>query len=321
LLKVFSNCERFITMNGGYSILASFFGGQNIIYSKMGKVETRELKNGSFWRWYPEFNNSQIKYVSTYNELYDAVNTLFVEKQPTVNILTRTCRRIDYFRKCIDSIRAQTYKNINVIVGIEANDTQTIEYAYKYPYRVVHYEEVEAPEAPETSSDFGVKFPYNQYLNVLTQKVWNGYIMYLDDDDRLITETAVEDMVREIEKSDVLFWRVDLKRRIIPSDNGWEKLKSKIPTVCDISGIGFMFHSKFKNYIDWGYWKRGDYRVAKKLCSLGKIKLFDKQLTGVQTRPHRGAVPDKSEPIYKEVMILPKYSLFSSAKILQHKKG
>lgn len=321
LLKVFANCERFITMNGGYSILASFFGGQNIIYSKRGKVETRELKTGSFWRWYPEFNNAQIRYASTYDELCDTVNTLFVEKLPTVNILIRTCRRIDYFRQCIESIKAQTYKNINVIVGIENGDVETIEYAYKYPYRVVHYEEVEAPEAPEVSSDYGVKFPYNQYLNVLTQKVGNGYIMYLDDDDHFITHTAVEDMVREIEKSDVIFWRVNFKKLSIPSNDGWEKLKSKIPTVCDISGIGFMFHSRFKNYIDWGYWKRGDYRVAKKLCSMCKIKLLDKELTGVQTRPHRGSVPAKSETIQKEVTTLPKYSLFSSAKRLQHKKG
>ena len=57
LLKVFANCEKYITMNGGYSILASLFSGTNIIYSKKGKVETREIRNGSFWRWYPSLNN------------------------------------------------------------------------------------------------------------------------------------------------------------------------------------------------------------------------------------------------------------------------
>ena len=79
MLKIFSNCEKFITMNGGYSILASFFGGQNIIYSKRGMVQTSEINIGSFWRWYPEFNNAQIKYVSTYDELFNAVDNLFVK--------------------------------------------------------------------------------------------------------------------------------------------------------------------------------------------------------------------------------------------------
>jgi len=43
-LYYFANCDRFLTMNGGGSILASYFGGQNIIYTKYCK----ELECGDF---------------------------------------------------------------------------------------------------------------------------------------------------------------------------------------------------------------------------------------------------------------------------------
>ena len=41
-LRVFAGCKRFITMNGAPSILASYFGGENIIYTK----ECREITAG-----------------------------------------------------------------------------------------------------------------------------------------------------------------------------------------------------------------------------------------------------------------------------------
>lgn len=298
MLKVFANCEKFITMNGGYSILASFFGGQNIIYSKPGNPQTQEIQQGSFWRWYPEFANSQIIYVDSYDELY---KNLVKFEIPTVNILIRTHHRPNYFADCIKSIKNQTYQNINVILGIEDDDKETIDYAYKYPYRVVHYPKIAPPPAP-TGAEYGVDFPYNQYLNILTQKCPTGYIMYLDDDDMLTSNTAIEEMVHAIKNHDLLYWKVDCKVRIVPNDEHWEQMtKGMPPTVCDVSGLGFMFHSKSKNFVDWGYWKRGDFRVANTLHQHCKSICLNKILTAVQDKQHGGKLGDKisSEPLKK----------------------
>jgi glycosyltransferase involved in cell wall biosynthesis len=298
MLKVFANCEKFITMNGGYTILASFFGGQNIIYSKMGKVESRELKNGSFWRWYPEFANSQIIYVDSYDELY---KNLVKFEIPTVNILIRTHHRPNYFADCIKSIKNQTYQNINVILGVEDDDKETINYAYKYPYRVVHYPKIASPPAP-TGAEYGVDFPYNQYLNILTQKCPTGYIMHLDDDDMFTSNTAIEEMVHAIKNHDLLYWKVDCKVRIVPNDEHWEQMtKGMPPTVCDVSSIGFAYSTKFKNIVDWGYWKRGDFRVANTLHQHCKSICLNKVLTAVQDKQHGGKSDDKisSEPLKK----------------------
>jgi hypothetical protein len=60
----FANCQRFLTMNGGGGILASYFGGVNIIYSKHSK----ELQSGDFG-YYHLFGGSEIKVARTYNEI------------------------------------------------------------------------------------------------------------------------------------------------------------------------------------------------------------------------------------------------------------
>ncbi len=70
MLKVFSNCENFITMNGGYSIMASYFGGTNIIYCK----QSSEIgPNSSNFSWYNLFGNSNIILTRTYEDVIDKI--------------------------------------------------------------------------------------------------------------------------------------------------------------------------------------------------------------------------------------------------------
>jgi hypothetical protein len=68
LLYYFANCENFLTMNGGGGILASYFGGRNIIYSKFSK----ELNSGDFGYYYL-FGGSQILPVTTYEQILEII--------------------------------------------------------------------------------------------------------------------------------------------------------------------------------------------------------------------------------------------------------
>jgi len=45
-LKVYANCDKFYSVQGGNSILASCFGGENTIYAVRGQ----ELNTGVYWR-------------------------------------------------------------------------------------------------------------------------------------------------------------------------------------------------------------------------------------------------------------------------------
>lgn len=295
MLQIFANTEHFITMNGGYSILASYFGGQNIIYSKPGLTQTNEINIGSFQRWYPNFNNSQIKYIDSYTSLLSNVKTLYIDKLPTVNILIRTCQRPNFFKSCIDSIESQDYKNINIIIGKEKSDTETLKYLIKYKHRLVTYDTIkDEPKRPKISNDYGVYFPFNHYLDEMNKTVDNGWIMYLDDDDMLLNPNAISNIVSNITSdNDVIFWRCEFGNKTIPSDLNY----GKRPVCCDVSGIGFIFHSKFVKQIEWGYWKRGDFRVANKLYKIGNAKFINEVLTGIQTEPHAGKIVDKKEQL------------------------
>ena len=68
----FSNCPLFLTTNGGGAILASYFGGTNVIYTnpqRVGnKVFARENETGDF-DYYPKFGGSKIVNVRNYNDV------------------------------------------------------------------------------------------------------------------------------------------------------------------------------------------------------------------------------------------------------------
>jgi hypothetical protein len=78
MLRVFAGCDNYITMNGGYSIMASYFGGTNLIYCK----EAKEVhpKVDSFNKWYHLFGGSDIVVTRTYDELIDKVKSIWHTK-------------------------------------------------------------------------------------------------------------------------------------------------------------------------------------------------------------------------------------------------
>lgn len=75
-LQVMANCPVFITMNGGYSILASYFGGTNIIYTKptkfRGRTYPREIDTGDFG-YYHHFGGSDIKHCLSYKQVLETL--------------------------------------------------------------------------------------------------------------------------------------------------------------------------------------------------------------------------------------------------------
>ena len=71
-LKLYPNCKHFISIQGGSSIFASYFGGINIIFARKGF----EIMNNTYNNWYHKFGNSQIKVVQTYEDLILETNKL-----------------------------------------------------------------------------------------------------------------------------------------------------------------------------------------------------------------------------------------------------
>jgi len=277
-LKIFANCKKYITLNGGHAILAAYFGGENIVMSKYGKPQAKEISKtvNSFYRWYNEFSGQRVVHVSNETKLLNQVTSQWINKDPIINILVRTSDRPNYFKNCIKSITDQTYKNINIFVSIDNKNRYTIPYPV-YPLRVEKTNNIQAIENVE---GYGVPFPSNLYLNALQKEVKEGIIMYLDDDDMLSNTTSLQDIAKEFKKNDLVFWRVKIDQRIHPSDENW----GKAPVVCDISGIGFAFDVKYKDIAAWTSYKQGDFRVSEELYNkIDKKFYLDKVLTETQT--------------------------------------
>jgi len=66
-LMLYANCDNFISVQGGNSILASYFGGRNIIYAVRGN----EL--GGFYDKLHLLSGCKIDHVMSYDDLIDAI--------------------------------------------------------------------------------------------------------------------------------------------------------------------------------------------------------------------------------------------------------
>jgi glycosyltransferase involved in cell wall biosynthesis len=265
-LRIFANCSKYISSNGGQLILSAYFGGENVIFSK--KCREINPKVNSFYKWYHKLGNGVFQHVDTYQDLIQLVDEKWVQNKPLINILIRTSGRPNYFSQCMKSIYNQKYKNWNVIVGIDNSESLKYTQPHKcveiqYDYSSFLFSE------PPNNTEYGIPFKYNLYLNDLQDKVNDGFVMCLDDDDELYDTDSLTKLVNSISSDDdFIMWRVKFPNRLVPSDDNF----GKPPVVKDVSGIGYSYH--IKNKEKWEPYKRGDYRIAKKLYNKCRNRVF-----------------------------------------------
>lgn len=288
MLKVFANCERYITMNGGYSIMASLFTGTNIIYSVPGDLETKEIKQKSFWRWYPNHNNMRTLHVPSHTELKERIEALYIKEIPCFNILIRT-HRPNYLSKCMESIKKQTYQNINVVLICDSEQAAVA--TRQYDARMIMVEKKLFTERNVEGIEYGAFFPYNLYIEQAQSKV-NGFIVVLDDDDKFSRPDSLSTIAKKAEVDSILIWKVDFNKDGIKPSYSF----GKEVALYDVTGIGICYHSKHIGLTDWNEWKRGDFRTAKRLSEKLNVVWIDDVLTGLQDIPGKGIKKDLPNP-------------------------
>jgi glycosyltransferase involved in cell wall biosynthesis len=201
---------------------------------------------------------------------------IYKNEDVLVNIITRTHNRPKYFQVCRESILNQTHKKINHIVG---SDT-VCDYhdCIKLELLPVRYPVAEYGSYPA---------PWNLHLNELQKYAKEGWVMFLDDDDKFVYNDSISTILNYVKSEDeIIFWRVDINGWIVPDDNGFGKIIAG-----NISGIGFMFHTKYLP-VDWGSWNFGDYRVMTQLVEKKlQQKWINLVLTQTQGRPNLGQTP------------------------------
>ncbi|MFW6225772.1 MAG: glycosyltransferase family A protein, partial [bacterium] len=178
-------------------------------------------------------------------------------KKPLINILTRTSNRPNYFRNCFESVKNQTYDNINHIISVD--DDITEEYVKKYTDNYIKVKRTGVKKPPVGVRRYA---PYNLYLNYLKNQVKDGWIMFLDDDDSFTNNDSLESIVNKIENvNQLLLWKVEFPGRIIPNNNIFNK---KIIVLNNFSMIGFMYHKKYDDIMFDDY-SGGDFYFMKNL--------------------------------------------------------
>ena len=188
--------------------------------------------------------------------------------KPLVNILTRTSNRPNAFEINKMTVRTQTYENIRHIVCVD--DEVTEDYVKHYndvDYIVIDREEIIKNDT-SVNPNTGKYSPHNLYFNQLIGEVKEGWVMILDDDDRLVNSKVIDDIMGKLPDDDTMaiFQMRFPNGRPIPA-NG---TLNGAPILGNIGSPCVMFHSKYLVGIEWDGWKCGDFRFIEKIFN--KIK-------------------------------------------------
>jgi hypothetical protein len=73
-LRLFATCKRFVSVLGGASYLASYFGGTNIVYAQAGW----EATCGAYENWFHLFSGARVVAVAKTDDLLQAVRAEFL---------------------------------------------------------------------------------------------------------------------------------------------------------------------------------------------------------------------------------------------------
>jgi hypothetical protein len=164
-----------------------------------------------------------------------------------LNVLIRTSRRPRAFKNLMTMLKKQTYENKRLIVSVD--DDFTYDYVKQYICEddIVKVDKVEVPERKDVRSA-----PYNTYFNDLIDKVDDGYIFCVDDDDRLANKNTLKNMMGAvISQDDLYIFKIKIGQIILPSKQNWG---NKI-VIHDVGVPNFVVHSKFAKLVKWdGYY-------------------------------------------------------------------
>ena len=174
-----------------------------------------------------------------------------------INILIRTSNRLT-FHKCITSVLNQTYKNIKIHVCYD--DIASLKYLVDYDISYFHVIKNNDP------------YGYNLYCNDLMNKVNDGYVMFLDDDDMLTHNNCLEYIASHIDDKTILVWKFMRPDKIIfPQD-------INNINYGEITSCGFLFHHTLKQNTKWIDKQGSDYYFFNQMAK-SNIKFLNEILT------------------------------------------
>jgi GT2 family glycosyltransferase len=189
---------------------------------------------------------------------------------PKITLIIRTSSRPELFKRCLDSIRTQTYP-AEVLVGYDNPDV------FSYVPS-----DVRAYAVKVTQEERKLEYFYDLYCNSLMQLIGDGWFCFVDDDDYLHSPTVLEDIAPFLSDPD---------RPVICQFlryNNTKPNKHEIAVECIKEGkIGLpclFLHAKHKNLARLDGKKAGDYRFIKAISEQLKCRYVEKVVVETDRR-------------------------------------
>jgi len=193
---------------------------------------------------------------------------------PTVYILTRTSRRPAAFNSCRISVLGQE-TSLAKIVHVIGTDR---------PSDTYFSGDIVVPLDPPHRKECFYNLYVNHMMNV-AHRHGPGFFMVLDDDDRFACEDAIDTIFsRPIASGNIVLWRVQFKKRLIPE----RAYFGKPPVKAHISGIGYMAHTSHRRIGQWTIKPHGDFMGIRGLYEHLDPIWLKSVLTKTQDGRHKG---------------------------------
>lgn len=177
----------------------------------------------------------------------------------TINVLIRTSGRKSLYTRCLNSVRSQTYKQVNIVVC--ADDAASAKYV-----KESGIDPVVVKKRPRTETETA---PWNAYLNDLTARVKGGWIYFLDDDDMMHDPQVLAKLAVHLKDDNAIYFvrMIWPNGRVIPSTDNFTKnqiVRRDIGMPC------FIFHAKHKHKLAFQPVKQGDFHFISRFVTIVK---------------------------------------------------
>jgi len=227
-----------------------------------GKKEKRVCNK----RMLQEFQDEiKLKITEEYENL--DIEKISLQGEKMFNVLIRTSNRPESFMRCIESVLYQKYTNYKIYVCHDK--IESLDYLDTFNDKIEYF-----PVFTKSNE----KYKFNLYCNHLLEKVDDGYVIFLDDDDMFCHDQVFNILNYCMDDESLLIWKFFRPDKLIFPASMKHINLGEVDTTS--------FCSNIKNYENckWGDKKNGDFCFINQVIekNMPKIKLLDKILTKTQ---------------------------------------
>jgi glycosyltransferase involved in cell wall biosynthesis len=187
-----------------------------------------------------------------------------------INVITRTSNRPKGFDRNYNSIKNQTYKNVNHIV-IYDNPEDYESYISKYEgiqiYAVDRQNLIDNYKGPVFYNKMFWPSYHNLYFNPVLKSIDDGWVIFLDDDDFFKDENTLESIANYLQDEDTMYiWKMLVGgTTTIPRQDAYQEKKISLG---NIGGSCFTVHIKWAKKSEWDGFKCGDFRYIQSIDNI-----------------------------------------------------